>query len=201
MTWDEGTWNTYANYIASTETSNLFNVTLMNPDPMNLWSNDHTMEIQKVRITWCTKTSSLSVCNFEDLELANGSALGMQERQIRRFTMPNARGEGCSFEWDLENQYFLNGLKDGPWEIRAKVFCSGYDSFATADVRGSVSDDTLNMIADVTNPYPVSHQGTGNVHIVDFSEEVTCPQLSGSIWPTLFRERVIATVMTPVTEQ
>ena len=41
VTWDEGTWNTYANYIASTETSNLFNVTLMNPDPMNLWSNDH----------------------------------------------------------------------------------------------------------------------------------------------------------------
>ena len=129
------------------------------------------MEIQKVRITWCMKTSSLSVCNFEDLELANGSALGMQERQIPQIYNARARGEGCSFEWDLENQYFLNGLKDGPWEIRAKVFCSGYDSFATANVRGSVTDDTLYMIADVTNPYPVSHQVTGNVVIVDFSEE------------------------------
>ena len=65
----------------------------------------------------------------------------------------NARGEGCSFEWDLENQYFLNSLKDGPWEIRAKVFCSGYDSFATADVRGSVTDDTLYMIADVAESH------------------------------------------------
>ena len=41
VTWDEGTWNTYANYVASTETSSLFNVTLMNPDPMNLWSDDY----------------------------------------------------------------------------------------------------------------------------------------------------------------
>ena len=92
----------------------------------------------------------------------------------------NARGEGCSFEWDLENQYFLNGLKDGPWEIRSKVFCSGYDSFATSDVRGSVTDENLNMIADVTSPIVTGREVFDNTLIVDFSEPITCPQLQDS---------------------
>ena len=182
VTWDEGTWNTYANYIASTETSNLFNVTLMNPDPMNLWSNDH--------INGDTKgTNHLVHENVEFVRLqfrrpGTGewiSAWNAGTTDSADLQCSNARGEGCSFEWDLENQYFLNGLKDGPWEIRAKVFCSGYDSFATADVRGSVTDDTLNMIADVTAPYPLSHEVYGNVIAVDFSEEITCPQLDTEV--------------------
>ena len=74
-------------------------------------------------------------------------------------------------------------MKDGPWEIRAKVFCSGYDSFATTDVRGSVTDDTLYMIADVTSPYPSSLEVFGNVLFVDFSEEIACPQLDSDVSP------------------
>jgi len=55
----------------------------------------------------------------------------------------SARGEGCSLQWNMQRQYFLNGLKDGEWELRAKVFCSGYDSFATSDIRGSVTEENL----------------------------------------------------------
>jgi hypothetical protein len=164
--------------VASTETSSLFNVTLMNPDPMNLWSDDY--------VDGDTKgTNHLAHEDVEFIRLqfrrpGTGEWISAWEAgttDSADLQCSEARGEGCSFEWDLENQYFLNGLKDGPWEIRAKVFCSGYDSFATTDVRGSVTDDTLYMIADVTNPYPLSHGVYGNVLLVDFSEEIACPQL------------------------
>jgi len=182
VTWDEGTWNTYANYVASTETSNLFNVTLMNPDPMNLWSDDYVdgdtnrtnhlvhEDVQFIRLQFRRPGTGEWISAWE------AGATDSADLQCSQ-----ARGEGCSFEWDLENQYFLNGLKDGPWEIRAKVFCSGYDSFATTDVRGSVTDDTLYMIADVTSPYPSSHEVYGNVLFVDFSEEISCPQLDSDV--------------------
>ena len=56
----------------------------------------------------------------------------------------SSRGEGCTLDWNLERQYFLNGLKDYAGEIRAKVFCSGYDSsFATPDIKGSVTGGKL----------------------------------------------------------
>ena len=37
----------------------------------------------------------------------------------------------------------LTGLKDGIYEVRAKIFCSGYDALATQDVMSSVSDEKL----------------------------------------------------------
>ena len=156
----------------------------MNPDPMNLWSDDYLDGDSK-------RTNHLVHENVEFVRLqfrrpGTGEWISAWNSTADKNTdsadlqCSNARGEGCSFEWDLENQYFLNGLKDGPWEIRSKVFCSGYDSFATSDVRGSVTDENLSMIADVTSPYPSSHEMYGNVLFVDFSEEITCPQLSSS---------------------
>jgi hypothetical protein len=91
-----------------------------------------------------------------------------------------SRGAGCSQKWNLNRQYFLNGLKEGSWEIRAKVFCSGYDAFATSEVRGSVTDDNLNLIADVTEPTPIGREVFDYTVLVDFSEPTTCPQLSSS---------------------
>jgi surface protein len=178
VTWDEGTWNTYANYVASTETSSLFNVTLMNPDPMNLWSDDY-VDGDTHRTNHLVH-EDVSFIRLQFRRPGTGEWISAWEAgatDSADLQCSEARGEGCSFEWDLENQYFLNGLKDGPWEIRAKVFCSEYDSFATTDVRGSVTDDTLYMIADVTSPYPSSHEVYGNVLFVDFSEEISCPQL------------------------
>ena len=64
-------------------------------------------------------------------------------------------GGGCEFKWNLERQYFLNGLKDGAYEVRAKVFCSGYDSFATTEVKGSVTEENLNVNVDVSKPEPI----------------------------------------------
>jgi hypothetical protein len=80
----------------------------------------------------------------------------------------------------LNRQYFLNGLKEGSWEIRAKVFCSGYDAFATSEVRGSVTDENLNLIADTKAPRPIAGEVYKNMVLVEFSEPITCPLLSSS---------------------
>ena len=78
---------------------------------------------------------------------------------------------------ELERQYFLNGLKDGAWGNSTKVFCSGYDSFATPDIKGSVTEENLNLVVDVKAPFPISRKVYGDAVIVDFDEEITCPQL------------------------
>ena len=84
----------------------------------------------------------------------------------------------CSQKWNLNRQYFLNGLKEGSWEIRAKVFCSGYDSFAGSESRGAVTDENLNLIADTKAPRPIAREVYENMVLVDFSEPIKCPYLS-----------------------
>ena len=59
-----------------------FNVTLMNPDPMNLWSNDHINGDTKGTNHLVHENVEFVRLQFRRPELANGSALGMQERQI-----------------------------------------------------------------------------------------------------------------------
>ena len=90
----------------------------------------------------------------------------------------NSRSSGCSLKWDLERQYFLNGFNDGEYEIRAKTFCSGYDAFATSEVRGSVTDENLSLFVDVSAPIAKSWSTHGRVFSIDYSEVITCPQLS-----------------------
>ena len=71
----------------------------------------------------------------------------------------------------------MNGLKDGSYEVRAKVFCSGYDSFATADVKGSVTEENLNIIVDVKKPEAIDMRMLHNRFTIDYSEPIVCPQL------------------------
>jgi len=88
-----------------------------------------------------------------------------------------SRGEGCLLKWNLMRQYFLSGLNDGSYEVRAKVFCSGYDSFATSEVRGSVTDEPLSLEIDVTAPTAISTHVLGRTFSVAHTEPVRCPQL------------------------
>ena len=89
-----------------------------------------------------------------------------------------SRGAGCTLKWNLARQYFLSGLNDGEYEIRAKTFCSGYDAFATSEVRGSVTDENLSLFVDVSAPIAKSWSTHGRVFSIDYSEVITCPQLS-----------------------
>ena len=81
----------------------------------------------------------------------------------------------------------MNGLRDGTWEIRAKVFCSGYDSFAAAGVKYSSTEDNLNLIVDVNQPLAVDASILNDVFKVDFSEPLACPQLAPSQMPYQIR--------------
>ena len=221
VTWSFETWSKYADYTVSSTSSEYLNVTVTNPDPMNLWTADeidgdksgtnHLVHpnVEYVRIqfrrpgvgewinawepgTWneedsgetddydnpiiikfwtafnpdsdvLEKPSDIFTYDIEDVDLVSCST---------------SRGAGCSQKWNLNRQYFLNGLKEGSWEIRAKVFCSGYDSFAGSESRGAVTDENLNLIADTKAPRPIAREVYENMVLVDFSEPIKCPYLS-----------------------
>ena len=94
-----------------------------------------------------------------------------------------SRGAGCTLKWNLARQYFLSGLNDGSYEVRAKVFCSGYDSFATSEVRGSVTDEPLTLTVDLTPPEPISTHTLGRTFSISHTEPVRCPQLQPKSMP------------------
>ena len=184
--WDPNVLNRYLNYVMSKETSPYVNMTLMNPDPMNLWSKDignnngatnHLVHpnVEFVRVQWRT----LGVGEWINSWDMVGEDHNIWQRDVKDADVQcnSARGEGCTFKWNLKRQYFLNGLKDGSYEVRAKVFCSGYDSFATTDVKGSVTEENLNIIVDVSKPEPVEARTLHNRFTIDYSEPIICPQL------------------------
>jgi len=246
VTWDKTTYNKFLNFVASGETPPFMNITLMNPDPLNLWTGDrwkpsgiskmkdgevpsesdqnvgwdskknHLVHpnVEFARIQW-RKTGEGEWINAWDIDWSSWEDTTDSEGQLvdktfksffdkysndgtessRRNQMQKlfkldvvdsdsqcatSRGGGCSLKWNLARQYFLNGLNDGSYEVRAKVFCSGYDSFATSDVRGSVTDENLSLSVDVKPPKVKSWSIYGRVFSIDYSEPITCPQLQAS---------------------
>ena len=186
VNWGKTTYNNYLNTVVSKESSPYINITLMNPDPMNLWSKDignnngatdHLVHpnVEFVRVQW----RSLGVGEWINSWDMVGTDSNIWKRDVvdADAQCKNARGEGCKFKWNLERQYFLNGLKDGSYEVRAKVFCSGYDSFATTEVKGSVTEENLNVNVDVSKPEPIDWRQRHNRFTIDYSEPIVCPQL------------------------
>jgi len=186
--WDETTYNTYLNTIISKNTSPFINVTLLNPDPLNLWSADHVKgdlkktnhlvhpNVEFVRVQW-RKLGQGEWMNSWDMV---GDDPDIWKRDVKDADVQcdSARGKGCAFKWNTERQHFLSGLKDGTWEVRAKVFCSGYDSFATSEVKESVTEENLNVVVDVTSPEITSVSVYNRTVTIDYSEPVICPQLT-----------------------
>ena len=184
--WDETTMNRYLNYKVHKESWPILNYTVLNPNPVNLWSKDEgTQEgkydhlvhknVEFVRIQWRKLYEGEWINAWND------------DKSDADVQCNTARGQGCKLPWNIENQYFMNGLRDGTWEIRAKVFCSGYDSFATSDVKYSTTEDNLNLIVDVNQPLAVDASVLNDVFKVDFSESLKCPQLSPSQMPYQIR--------------
>ena len=185
--WDATTYNTYLNTLVSKKTSPYINITLMNPDPLNLWSADYVdgnlkktnhlvhPNVEFVRVQW-RKLGQGEWINSWDM-LGDDPNIWKRDVKDADVQCKSARGEGCTFKWNVERQYFLNGLKDGTWEVRAKVFCSGYDSFATSEIKGSVTDENLNVVVDVTAPEITSVSVYNRLLTIDYSEPVICPQL------------------------
>ena len=86
----------------------------------------------------------------------------------------SARGEGCTFKWNVERQYFLNGLKDGT-EVERSVLL--WILFSPSEIKGSVTDENLNVVVDVTAPEITSVSVYNRLLTIDYSEPVICPQL------------------------
>ena len=138
--WDVTTYNRFLHYTASKNTGSYINMTLLNPDPLNLWSKDYKEgdtkktnhlvhpHLEFVRIQWRTlgKGEWLNAWTM----VGKDKNIWKNDVEDEDVHCESSRGQGCSFKWNIERQYFLNGLKDGEYEIRAKAFCSGYDSFA-----------------------------------------------------------------------
>ena len=187
VTWNDATYNTYLNYVASKEKSPYMNLTVTNPDPLNLWSSDwvdgnskktnHLVHknVQFVRLQW----RNLGEGEWINAWDMNGNDADIWKNDIVDGDVQCAasRGAGCEMKWNLERQYFFNGLKDGSYEIRAKVFCSGYDSFATSEVRSSITDENLNLVVDIDPPEATETTVLNRVVTIQYSEEITCPQL------------------------
>jgi len=187
--WDESTINKYLFFTASKENSNTMSMTLLNPDPLNLWTSDFVTgdtkgtnhlvhsDVAYVRIQWRTAGEGEWINAWE--------LIGEEENIWKNDAKPadlkvcnTSRGIGCTLDWNLERQYLLNGLNDGKYEIRSKVFCSGYDSFATTDVKESVTDDILSLIVDMTAPVATETYHLNHTMRVAYTEPITCPQLS-----------------------
>jgi hypothetical protein len=71
----------------------------------------------------------------------------------------------------------MNGLRDGSWEIRAKIFCSGGAVEAPMSVFGSTTKENLNLVVDVTSPKPIALSVMDKLFVVEYTEPVICPQL------------------------
>ena len=262
VTWDKGTYNDFSSFVASRKDPPFLNITLMNPDPMNLWTSDRwkpsgrrrmkegttPVESEDQVVGWDAKKNHLVHPNVEfvrlqwrktgvgewinawDVDWSSWSSAeagvtknfenffkkysndGSEEKRRKQMqelfkldviTEPDlqcatSRGAGCSLKWNLARQYFLNGLKDGSYEVRAKVFCSGYDSFATSDVRGSVTDENLSLSVDVTPPKAVSTSTLDRIFSVEYTEPIICPQQKASAMTySIAREKDCAGVAVP----
>jgi hypothetical protein len=184
--WDETTMNKYLNKKVHAQSWPVLNYTVLNPNPVNLWTKDKgTQEgkydhlvhenVEFVRIQWRKLNEGEWINAWND------------DKSDADVQCDTARGQGCKLPWNIENQYFMNGLRDGTWEIRAKVFCSGYDSFAAAGVKYSSTEDNLNLIVDVNQPLAVDASILNDVFKVDFSEPLACPQLAPSQMPYQIR--------------
>jgi len=182
--WDVTTYNRFLHYTATKSTGSYINMTLLNPDPLNLWSKDYKEgdtkktnhlvhpHLEFVRIQWRT----LGKGEWRNAWEMVGEDENIWKNDIKDVDVhcESARGQGCSFKWNVERQYFLNGLKDGEYEIRAKTFCSGYDSFAPMEVKASETAENLNLVVDVVAPVAMGDR----VMRIDYSEPIVCPQLS-----------------------
>ena len=184
--WDETTVNKYLNKKVHAQSWPVLNYTVLNPNPVNLWTKDKgTQEgkydhlvhenVEFVRIQWRKLNEGEWINAWND------------DKSDADVQCDTARGQGCKLPWNIENQYFMNGLRDGTWEIRAKVFCSGYDSFAAAGVKYSSTEDNLNLIVDANQPLAVDASILNDVFKVDFSEPLACPQLAPSQMPYQIR--------------
>jgi len=186
ISWDETTMNKYLYYRASEATSDVLDLKVMNPNPLNIWTSDKYDNSNTQRMGWDVDKDHLVHPNVEFVRVQfRRPGIGewidaWDSTKASANVVCEHSTSGCGLSWNLTQQYFMNGLRDGAWEIRAKLFCSGYAAMAPMSVRGSTTEDNLSLLVDVTPPKPTEIRIQGRLVIVEYTEPVECPQLKAS---------------------
>ena len=183
VSWDVKTYNDYGTTLKAItkdgDDQGVIKMNIRNPDASNLWSKDLGAEngrydhlvhpnVAKIQIEWRRTGRGEWISAWNSGSTDNWSGTNCSA----------SRSSGCAFNWDINNQYFFSGNNDGEYEIRSKIYCKGYDAFASSDVRGSVTDVNLKFLVDVEAPIVKDIVVVDRVVSIEYSEEVTCPQLS-----------------------
>jgi len=183
ISWDETTMNKYLYYVASEATSDVLDLKVLNPNPLNIWTSDKYDDSNNQRTGWDVNKDHLVHPNVEFVRVQfRRPGIGewidaWDSSKASANVICEHSTSGCDLSWDLTQQYFMNGLRDGTWEIRAKIFCSGYEAMAPMSVRGSTTEENLSLLVDVTPPKPTEIRIQGGLVIVEYTEPVECPQL------------------------
>ena len=183
IAWDETTVNKYLYYIASVATSDVLDVSVMNPNPLNIWTSDKYEASDTVRGGWDVNKDHLVHPNVEFVRVQfRRPGIGewisaWDDSKASADVTCGHSTSGCGLSWNLTKQYFMNGLRDGSWEIRAKIFCSGGAVEAPMSVFGSTTKENLNLVVDVTSPKPIALSVMDKLFVVEYTEPVICPQL------------------------
>ncbi|CAL6314626.1 unnamed protein product [Bathycoccus prasinos] len=183
IAWDETTVNKYLYYIASVATSDVLDVSVMNPNPLNIWTSDKYEASDTVRGGWDVNKDHLVHPNVEFVRVQfRRPGIGewisaWDDSKASADVTCGHSTSGCGLSWNLTKQYFMNGLRDGSWEIRAKIFCSGGAITAPMSVFGSTTKENLNLVVDVTSPKPIALSVMDKLFVVEYTEPVICPQL------------------------
>ena len=186
ISWDETTMNKYLYYVASEATSDALDLKVMNPNPLNIWTSDKYDGSDTQRMGWDVNKNHLVHPNVEFVRVQfRRPGIGewidaWDSNKASANVVCEHSTSGCALSWNLTQQYFMNGLRDGAWEIRAKLFCSGYAAMAPMSVRGSTTEDNLSLLVDVTPPKPTEIRIQGRLVIVEYTEPVECPQLKAN---------------------
>ena len=173
----EKTMATYAEgYSASPSAAQPLELKIFNPDPTILWPDEKHPEpsmnfnLGKVHVQyrpvsggeWITAKSAKST---------------LKENFKFNIICPDSMTEGCSFDWNLNNDYekMLSGFKDNLYEVRVKSFCSGGGKFASTDVHEFVSDQRLFIKVDTGAPLAkMTFSSFQHTFGVEFLEDIDC---------------------------
>ena len=172
----ESTMANYASHSASLAAPEPLELKVFNPDPNILWPvdgiDDPLMNGNLVKVYLQYRPLSGG-----EWITAKDSSSTVKENFKFNIMCPDSLTEGCSFDWNMNNDYekMLSGFKDGLYEVRVKSFCSGGGKFASMDVHEFVSDQRLIVNVDTGAPIEkTSFSASERAFGMEYLEEIDC---------------------------
>jgi len=178
--------STVANYLFSSvspESSRVLELKVNNPDQYVLWPDE--------AVTDSLMNRALTFVRLQYRPVSGGEWITAKSEEStetdKKFNIlcDASRTEGCTFDWDVNNQYekLLSGYKDGTYELRVKNFCFGGSSLADPSVHEYVSDQILTVTVDTKRPLPIrkDEEHVARSVTVVYNEAIDCSDSSVSV--------------------